>query len=111
MGISYSAAVDIAVVDEAIESEAWDWFRYTWFSYILWTPSDAETICRKILRVPGLQHSVVFICALDTNDGFGSLPPAMWEWLKRDRGFGPLQVWTPPDVVQPALPSFPPPRR
>jgi hypothetical protein len=97
VGISYSAQVDIAVVDRAIDSESLDWFRYSWFCYIIWTSSDAETVCRKILRIPGLESSYVFVWAIDVTDGFGSLPPVLWEWLKRDRGYGALTVWTPPD--------------
>jgi len=111
VGISYSAQVDIGLVDQAIESEAWDWFRYSWFCYLVWTTSDAETIVRKVLRVPGLETSTVLVWALDTMDGFGALPPAMWEWLKRDRGYGALQIWHPADSEWSARrpPGLPPP--
>jgi hypothetical protein len=85
------------VVDQAIESEALDWLRYSWFCYVVWTRSDAETVARKILRIPGLENSNVLIWAVDVTDGFGSLPPAMWEWIKRDRGYGVVDVWPPPD--------------
>ena len=104
VGINYSAEVEAALIDQAIEEEAWDWFRYSWFCYLVWTTSDAETITRKILRVPGLQGSTVLVWALDPTDGFGKLPPEMWEWLKRDRGHGPLQIWHPQDFEWPALP-------
>ncbi len=109
VGISHAPQVDIALVDEAIESEALDWFRYSWLCYVVWTANDCETVCRKILRVPGMQDSSVFVCALDTNDGFGKLPGAMWEWFRKDRGYGTLTFWTPPDVVQPTLPGLLPP--
>jgi hypothetical protein len=96
VGISYSAQVDVALVDQAIESEALDWLRYTWFCYVIWTASDCETVCRKILRIPGLQGSNVFVFAIDVNDGFGNVPEAIWDWLRKDRGFGELPVWHPP---------------
>jgi hypothetical protein len=104
VGISYSASVDISLVDQVIESEAWDWIRYSWFCYVLWTTSDTETICRKILRIPGLENSSVFAIALDMNDGFGNLPPAMWDWLRKDRGFGIPRFWTPSERSWPGLP-------
>jgi hypothetical protein len=99
----------MSLVDQAIESEALDWYRYTWFCYVIWTRSDCETVCRKVLRVPGLQDSYVLVNALDPEDGFGQLPQTMWEWLKRDRGFGTLQIWTPPDVDRPYWPGLPAP--
>jgi hypothetical protein len=104
VGINYSAQVDIGSVDKAIESEAWDWFRYSLFCYVVWTTSDAETVTRKILRVPGLENSTVLVWGLDLTDGFGSLPSEMWDWLKRDRGYGGLQIWHPQDFEWPALP-------
>jgi hypothetical protein len=107
VGISYSAQVNISVVDEVIQTEAWDWMRYSWFCYIVWTTSDAETIVRTILRIPGLEQSHVVVCALDVNDGFAFLPPALWEWLKKDRGFGPLRTWPPAEM--PTTPGIPPP--
>jgi hypothetical protein len=107
VGISCSESVDINLVNAAIDSESWDWFRYSWFCYVLWTTSDAETVCRKILRVPGLQGCSVLVCALDMGDGFGSLPSEMWDWLKKDRGFGQLEFWAPPDIVQPSTPLLP----
>lgn len=107
VGISYSAQVDIAWVDEAIESEALDWMRYSWFCYILWTPSDCETIVRKVLRIPGLERSNCLACVMDPNDGFGCLPEWAWEWMKVDRGAGSVVLWTPPDIIQP--PQLPPP--
>jgi len=113
VGISYSAQVDIRSVDQAIDSEAWDWFRYSWSSYVVWTTSDAETIVRKVLRVPGLEASTVLVWAMDLTHGFGNLPREMWEWLERDRGYGPLKTWHPqldwPEERRPGLP--PPPER
>jgi hypothetical protein len=95
-----------AAVDQAIEAEAFDWLRYSYSCYLVWTPSDAETICRKILRVPGMESSWLFICAIDVSDGFGFLPTAAWEWIRRDRGNGPLSTWTPPPPDPPGLPDW-----
>lgn len=97
--------LDPRLIDQAVESEAWDWVRYSFFHYLLWTPSDTETVCRKILRVPGLERSNVLVCALDMADGFGSLPGFIWEWIRKDRGYGQVQMWSPPDVKQPMLPD------
>ena len=102
--INYSASVAVELIDAAIESESFDWFRYSWWCYMVWSSSDCETICRKLVRIPGLAQSNVFVIAVDPTDGFGSLPKFMWDWLEKDRGFGPLQLWRPPDIVQPALP-------
>jgi len=103
--ITYAPQVNVALLDQAIESEAWDWFRYTWFCYLIWTTSDTETICRKILRVPSVEGLNVLVIAVDMNEGFGFLRPEVWEWLRRDRGYGSVNIWKPSDV--PSLPSLP----
>lgn len=114
VGIAFAQVIpDLTLLDAAIDSESFDWFRYSHACYVLWTPSDSETICRKILRVPGMENSSVFVCSLNMDDGFGMLPHQMWDWLKKDRGNGPLLTWTPSDMVQPStppqLPGLPPP--
>lgn len=107
IGLMYQQpTVELAeALDATIASEAFDWMRYSFFCYIVWSSSDAETICRKILRVPGMQGSTMFVTGIDTNDGFGYLPPWAWEWLKRDRGGPPLITWHPTE--QPGLPAPP----
>jgi len=73
-------------IDRVVESEAFDWVRYTYNCYIIWSPSDCETILRKISQIPGMHDTSIFITAMDPNDGFANLPPFVWEWLRRDRG-------------------------
>lgn len=109
VGIAYNPPnpTFMAAVDQAIDSEALDWFRYADQCYLVWTSSDAETICRKLLRVPGMQGVRIFTCAIDVNDGFGYLSPAVWEWLRRDRGAGPLHTWHPLDAANPSSPWAP----
>ena len=80
----------IKLMDAAIESEALDWIRYAWNCYIIWTASDCETISRKIVRLPSLENVAHFVCELNMPGAFGSLPPWVWEWLGRDRGYGGL---------------------
>ena len=113
VGISYPLQVNATLVDEAIASESFDWMRYSWFCYVLWTSSDCETIVRKILRVPGLENSHCLAFVMDITDGYGNLPGWVWDWIKLDRGYGSVKIWTPPDVVQPQpqlplLPFLPP---
>ena len=79
---------NIPAVDAIIMSEAFDWARYGSTNYIVWTSSDLETIVRKLLRVPGLEHAFILASPLDTSQYFGSLPNWMWDWLKQDRGQG-----------------------
>lgn len=88
--------VDLSSVDLAVESESQDWMRYSYTSYIAWTSSDAETICRKIVRVDRMANANVFIVAINLEDGFGFLPVWAWDWIKKDRGYGPVRVWVPP---------------
>jgi len=104
VGLSYSSPTKtvLGALDDAIESEVFDWLRYSFSCYLVWSSSDPETICRKILRVPGMEGASVLVCALDMTDGFGYLPPMAWEWLKQDRGSGAIHTWTPVD--QPGLP-------
>jgi hypothetical protein len=78
----------ISLVDAAISSEAIDWVRYAWNCYILWTPSECEIISRKISRLPGLGEPGHLVCEFNVSGAFGSLPPWVWEWLGRDRGYG-----------------------
>jgi hypothetical protein len=87
---------DPSPLEAVIASESFDWLRYAGNCYIAWSSSDCETICRKILRIPGLESANLFIGALDTNEGFGFLPQWCWEWLNRDRGFGQWKLWDPP---------------
>lgn len=103
ISFTYSPTINSEVVDEVVASEAFDWMRHAYNAYIVWSSSDCETICRKLLRVPGLETANLFVCVMDMSDGFGNLKPWMWEWLKRDRGAGPLVTWLPPPL--PALPS------
>ncbi len=97
VGITIVPDIDVAQLDEAIESESYDWMRYAFFSYVIWSSSDTETVCRKVLRVPGLARASVMVWAMDMSDGFAYLPPAFWDWIKKDRGKGPLATWTPLD--------------
>lgn len=107
VGLTYPNASPqvVAEIQKTIDSEAFDWMRYAIQCWLIWSSSDAETICRKILRVPGMEGATVFICAIDVNDGFGFLPAWAWEWIRRDRGNGPLVFWTPAD--QPGMPEWP----
>jgi hypothetical protein len=95
VGLGYAPNVEIPHLDQAIESEALDWIRYSYFCYILWTSSDAETIVRKILRVPNAQQLNVFVCEFSMVNGFGFLPNYTWEWIKKDRGQGEVPLWSP----------------
>ena len=52
VSFSLLPGMDTQAIDTAVESEALDWLRFAWGSYILWTTSDCEIICRKILRTP-----------------------------------------------------------
>jgi hypothetical protein len=93
VGITYHQLPNFSVehiqlVDAAISSEAIDWVRYAWNCYILWTASDCETISRKIHRLPGLNEPGHFVCEFSPVGAFGSLPPWIWEWIGRDRGYG-----------------------
>ena len=97
----------VAAVDQAIGSEAFDWLRYSFSCYLVWSSSDAETICRKILRVPGMENTAIFISGIDVNDAFGFLAPVAWEWIRQDRGRGPVNTWQP--IEPPGLPSAWPP--
>jgi len=107
VGLRFQTNVELArAIDAVLDSESFDWMRYSFHNYILWSPSDAETICRKLLRVPGMEGANVFVCALNLNDGFGYLPAWAWEWIRRDRGYGSLAFWTPKD--QPGMPEWPP---
>jgi hypothetical protein len=114
IGLTYQPTRELVEgLDRAVETEAFDWMRYSFHCYLVWSSSDAETICRKILRVPGMGFANVFICAIDITDGFGYLPPWAWEWIRRDRGSGPLNTWVPMDqpglpAAWPELPSPPP---
>jgi hypothetical protein len=106
IGLSYQLPPTLemsAALDATISSEAFDWMRYSFFCYLVWSSSDAETICRKILRVPGMQGCSMFVSGIDTDDGFGYLPPWAWEWIKRDRGGPPVITWHP--VEPPGLPT------
>jgi len=81
----------VQLVDAAINSEALDWIRYAWNCYLVWTASDCETISRKIDRLPGMSGVGHLVCEFTPRGAFGSLPPWIWEWLARDRGYG---IWT-----------------
>jgi hypothetical protein len=82
-------------VDAVIESESFDWFRYTPNAYIVWSSSDAETICMKLRRLPELGGRNIFVCAVDMSDGFGSFPQWGWDWIRKDRGSGTVNTWEP----------------
>ena len=82
----------INLADAAVASEALDWVRYAWNCYIIWTTSDCETISRKIARLPGLRGAGHFVCELNPTGAFGGLPPWLWEWIARDRGYGALAL-------------------
>jgi hypothetical protein len=102
--VSMPLGFDITQIDRVIDSESYDWLRYTLGAYLLWSSSDTETIVRKLLRIPGLlPTTVIFISAITKNDGFGYLPPMCWDWLRRDRGYGELALWHPPQI--PELPE------
>jgi hypothetical protein len=94
----------LPALDQAIETEAFDWLRYSLCCWLVWSSSDTETICRKILRVPGMEGASALIIAMDINDGFGYLPPYAWEWIRKDRGSEPVNTWMPVD--QPGLPEW-----
>lgn len=101
----------VQALDQAIASESFDWMRYSYSCYVVWSSSDTETICRKILRVSGMKESSsVFICEIDINSVFAFLQQWAWEWLKKDRGYGPLVTWTPepePPLLTEGLPKPP----
>lgn len=105
VGFTAALPFDQGAADQVIASESFDWMRYASNCYIVWSSSDCETICVKILRVPGLQSANVLVCSFDVSDGFGSLPDWAWAWIKRDRGYGGVKLWAPPDHPKPlALP-------
>jgi len=104
IGYTMAPGIDIDAVDKAVESEVLDWLRYAPCCYLAWTASNTEMVCRAVVRVVGLASSV-FVTAVSYNDAFGSLPPWAWEWLRRDRGLGPLKTY---DAG--VLPILPPPR-
>ena len=88
--------VDQDELKRVIESESFDWMRYSFACYMLWTSSDNETIVRKLMRVPGLNPGNIFAVEINITTCFGILSPALWEWLKKDRGQGALPFYHAP---------------
>ncbi len=97
IGIAYGVIpVNQFSLDRAVESEALDWLRLSPGLYLVWTTSDAETICRKMLYVPGMEGAWITVLGINPQDGFGFLPPVAWQWFTKDRGVGQIVTWTPP---------------
>jgi hypothetical protein len=88
---------DQAAVDRVIDSESFDWMRYGGANYIVWSSSDVETICVKIGRLPNFSQIHILVTPMSLTEGFGSFQPWIWQWLKRDRGYGNvLESWQHP---------------
>ena len=100
LGFSYNPAVSIEELDVVVGSEALDFVRYAYNLYILWSPSDTETIVRKILRVNNMLGANVFVAEVVMLDSFGSLPPWVWSWITRCAPG--LVQYPPPELNLPA---------
>jgi hypothetical protein len=100
VGLSFTGnpppQANVPGVDAAVESESLDWMRFNWLTYILWTPSDCETIVRKIRRVPGMQTYSVIASDLNFEGAYGILPPWLWDWLNKHPEFAQFKD-TPPE--------------
>ena len=105
---TWAAALDNDAIEAVMGSESFDWVRYASNSYLLWSSSDCEKICRKLLRVPGMNAAFMLVCAVEMHDGFGSLPQWVWDWIRKDRGSGSVELWS-PNWSLPAPKVTPPP--